>query len=418
MKKILLLIIFGLSLFAKDLTMEIVKEVGVKPTVAVEDASQMFSDNLNKKVFKMLIADLKVTSHFSVNDNYNRASFDSLFDSSRYKNSSLIVRYEISFDFYGSLLAKVKLYDTKLSELGFQKIYKIKDVKKYPFLVHKIACDINDYIKAPSVDWMRRFVIFSKYTTPREAEIVISDYTLTYQKSVVKGGLNIFPKWADKDQKTFYYTSYEDRPTLYKVNLYTGKRTKIISSEGMVVCSDVSQDGTKLLITMAPHNQPDIYLYDLKRKKLTRITHYSGIDVNGNFVDKEKRVVFVSDRLGYPTIFAKTIGKDGVERVVFHGKNNSSCSAYGHYIVYSSRETDNEFGSNIFNLYLISTKSDYIRRLTANGVNQFPRFSIDGESILYIKHFKNQSALGIIRLNYNKSYLYPLKVGKIQSIDW
>ena len=122
--------------------------------------------------------------------------------------------------------------------------------------------------------------------------------------------------------------------------------------------------------------------------------------------------------MGYPNIFAKSIEGSAVERLVYHGKNNSSCSAYGHYIVYSSRETDNEFGKNIFNLYLISTKSDYIRRLTATGVNQFPRFSIDGETILYIKHLKNQSALGIIRLNYNKSYLYPLKVGKIQSIDW
>jgi len=102
---------------------------------------------------------------------------------------------------------------------------------------------------------------------------------------------------------------------------------------------------------------------------------------------------------------------------VYHGKNNSQCSTFGDYIVYASRETDNEFGNNIFNLYLMSTYSDYVRRLTTNGRNQFPKFSSDGESILFIKNDK-KSSLGIIRLNYNKSFLFPLKSGKLQSIDW
>ncbi len=418
MRSVLLLIFFSVALFSKDLTMEIIKEVEKKPLISVEDASAAFSDSLNKKFFKLLVADLKVTSHFNVDERYSSAIFDTSFDFTKYPNNDLIVRFELTFDDFGNLLSRVKLFNIKTSEIAFQKTYKINDIKRYPFLAHKIACDINDYIGAPPVDWMRRFVIFSRYTSAKNAEIVVSDYTLTYQKTVIKGGLNVFPKWGDKNQRTFYYTSYERKPTLYRVNLYTGERKKILSSEGMMVCSDVSKDGKKLLVTMAPNYQPDIYVYDLKTKRLKRVTRYPGIDVNGNFIENDKRVVFISDRLGYPNIFAKSIESSAVERLVYHGKNHSSCSAFGHYIVYSSRETDNEFGKNVFNLYLISTKSDYIRRLTATGVNQFPRFSVDGETILYIKHLKNQSALGIIRLNYNKSYLYPLKVGKIQSIDW
>jgi TolB protein len=37
---------------------------------------------------------------------------------------------------------------------------------------------------------------------------------------------------------------------------------------------------------------------------------------------------------------------------------------------------------------------------------------------LFIKNYKGKSYLGIIRLNYNKSFLFPLKSGKLQSIDW
>ncbi|HIE35264.1 MAG TPA: Tol-Pal system protein TolB [Campylobacterales bacterium] len=398
--------------------MEIVKEVEKNPSISVEDASASFSDFLNKKFFKLLIADLKVTSHFNVDERYKIALFDSSFDILEDENINLIVRFKLDIDEFGNLLCRVKLFDIKKSEIAFLKTYRIKDIKRYPFLAHRVVTDINDYIGAPPVDWMRRYIIFSRYTSPKNAEIVVGDYTLTYQKTIIKGGLNIFPKWGDKDQKIFYYTSYEKKPTLYMVNLYSGERKKVLSSDGMLICSDVSKDGNKLLITMAPNYQPDIYIFDLKTKKLKRVTYYLGIDVNGNFIENDNRVVFISDRLGYPNIFAKSINDKGVERLVYHGKNHSSCSSFGNFIVYSSRESDNEFGKNIFNLYLISTKSDYIRRLTATGVNLFPRFSNSGDTILFIKHLKNESAIGIIRLNYNKSYLYPLKSGKIQSIDW
>jgi TolB protein len=139
--------------------------------------------------------------------------------------------------------------------------------------------------------------------------------------------------------------------------------------------------------------------------------------VGGSFIENDTKIVFVSDRLKYPNIFAKKIGQRGVERLIYHGKNNSQSSTHGDYIVYSSRETDNEFGDNVFNLYLMSTYSDYVRRLTTSGRNQFPKFSSNGESILFIKN-DTKSYLGIIRLNYNKSFLFPLKSGKLQSIDW
>lgn len=186
----------------------------------------------------------------------------------------------------------------------------------------------------------------------------------------------------------------------------------------MMVCSDVSRDGTKLLVTMAPNDQPDIYLMDLKNHTKKRLTSYRGIDVSGNFVDNEQKMVFISERLGYPNIFAKSISGGSVEQMVYHGKNNSSCSTFGKYIVYSSRERISSFGNSTFNLYLISTETDYIRKLTTSGKNIFPRFGDDGETILFIKYLKNETALGVLRLNANKSFLFPLHAGKIQSIDW
>ncbi len=421
-KKLLLLLFVAYSLFAYDATVEIVKKLDTLPKIAVQDASDNGEDiYLRKKFYKLLVGDLRVSAHFRPLDKYLTSSYDGGVGENFLSKESvdLILRFRLVTS-GNSLIANVKLINASSGEVRNETNYKMENRKRFPFLAHRIIVSTNDLIGAPSIKWMEQFVLFAKYTGKRESEVVVSDYTLSFQKTIVKGGLNIFPKWANKLQDAFYYTSYSGYlPTLYRVDLNSGERRKIITGKGMLVCSDVSDDGEKLLLTMAPQDQADIFLYDLKFKQLERMTKYSGIDVNGNFIDNDKKIIFVSDRLGYPNIFSKNINGNGsVEQMVYHGKNNNSVSAIDNYIVYSSREGDSEFGNNVFNLYLISTKTDYIRQLTASGKNLYPRFAKDKDTILFIKHYKNQSSLGVVRLNANKSFLFPLKVGKIQSIDW
>ncbi len=424
MKKILLVLIVScLTLFAFDATIDIVKKGNKLPKIVVQDATDnSFADKyIEKKIYKLLVGDLKISANFIVDDRYIKTTYEGDYKENFQSNimPDLIARFKLEKQ-DNTLIGYMKLINAKNGSAIMQNIYKISNKNRYPFLAHKMIIDINNKLGAPSIDWMQRFVVFAKYTGKKKSDIVISDYTLSYQKTIVTGGLNIFPKWANQNQDAFYYSSYNGRtPVLYKVDLKKGKRYKIISSKGMLVCSDVSKDGNRLVLTMAPNDQPDIYIYDLQTKKLERITKFKGIDVSGNFIDNETRIAFVSDRLGYPNIFAKRPHLYApVEQLVYQGKNNNSFSAYENYLVFSRREGDSEFGKNSFNLYLISTKTEYIRQLTATGKNYFPRFANKGETIMFIKNYKRQSALGIIRLYSNKSFLFPLKVGRIQSLDW
>ena len=420
-KKIIVLLLLTIISFAADATVEIVKKIDVLPKIAIQDASPNNVDSeFRKSFFKLLAGDLRVSSHFRVEDDYLRSSYEGgpienfLSD----KKVDLILRFSLDQN-SNNAVSNVKLINARTGVTSFEKAYSIPDKKRYPFLAHKISVDINDQIGAPSISWMEQSVVFAKYTEAKKSEIVIADYTLSYQKMMVTGGLNTFPKWANKEQSAFYYTSYSGvEPTIYKLDLKDGSRRSVISGSGMIVCSDVSQDGNKLLLTMAPKDQTDIYLYDVRTRKIEKITDYSGIDVNGNFIDNDKRIVFISDRLGYPNVFAQNINDKNVEQMVYHGKNNNSASAFDNYIVYSSRESKSEFGGSTFNLYLISTKTDNLRQLTATGENLYPRFSKDPDTIMFIKQYQNQSSLGIIRLNANKTYHFALKTGKLQSIDW
>ncbi len=422
MKKFIILILcFFNVLFAVDAKLEIVKKANSLPKIAVSIALDNKDLNFVSNVKGIIENDLKVSGHFEVISTNILSSFNDRPNLITLKNQEidLYLNIESQVSSFGEFIINTKLYDINSKSLVLNKTFSTKYKNRYPFLGHRIAISINDYLKAPSIEWMDKFVIFSVYKDSRKADIIIADYTLTFQQKIVSGGLNIFPKWANKKQDSFYYTTYNNNiPTLIKTNIYTGKKEVLMKSEGMLVASDVSEDESKLLVTASPDGHADIYLFDLKTKTKQRLTTYKGIDVGGHFVENDKKVIFVSDRLGHPNIFAKTIGNRGVQRLVYHGTNNSSATTYKNYIVYSSRDAINEFNERTFNLYLISTKSDYLRRLTTTGLNQFPKFSSDGESILHLKTFKNKSYIGIIRLNYDKSFTFPLKNGKIQSIDW
>lgn len=415
--KILYVLLLVVTLgFGSDATIEVIKKVESLPSLAVEDSSISYPETYKLKFFKTLVADLNVISLFNVDRHYRETFYNNTEVVYENKDMDYVLRYKMFEDDKGALNIDVKLLQNDVVVLI--KKYKVSNNELYMFVSHTIAYDINDFMGAPSVDWMKRKVIFSKIVRPQESEIVIADYTLSFQRTIVKGGLNVFPKWANDRQNSFYYTSLSgNTPTLKYVDITTGEVYNIISSDGMMVCSDVNKDGSKLLLTMAPKGQPDIYLYNVASKKYRRITRYGGIDVNGQFLSDDK-IAFISDRLGYPNIFSKKIGSALVEQMVYYGNSNSSCSAHNEYIVYKARESSNQFSKNTFNLHLISTKSDFIRRLTATGNNEYPRFSKDGDAIIFIKNYKAQSSIGIIRLNYNKNYLFPLNSGRIQSLDW
>ena len=290
----LLLLLLSLNLFAVDATLRIEKDVEQRSRIALEDASP----SVNEKFFKILLSDLKISGHFLADSKHHRGDLDSNFIAPALKSKEYVLRYALTQGSGTKLI--IRLLKASDGTQVFKKSYSIPTTSKAPFLAHKAIYDINKVLNYPDISWINRYVVFSRYTTPRQSEIILADYTFNYKKVVIRGGLNLFPKWADAKQKSFYYTSYAGViPTLYKLNIYSGSKQRIISSEGMLVCSDVNKNGSKLLLTMAPQGQADIYEVSSSGGSKKRITSFNGIDVNGRYVDNESSIVFVSNRLGY-----------------------------------------------------------------------------------------------------------------------
>jgi TolB protein len=410
---LLLINFMSSSLFAVDATLKIEKDVEERARIAIIDGSS----NEDSRVFNIFLSDLKISGHFLPDTTHHVGDVKSNFIVPALKSQEYIIKYTMSQQGKTSLF--VRLIKASDGVELFKKSYAISSSKKMPFLVHKAVSDINKVLNYPDISWINRYVVYAVYTTSGRSEIRLADYTFNYQKTIIKGGLNLFPKWADTKQRAVYYTSFRGVvPTLYKLNIYNGTKQKIISSEGMMVCSDVSKDGSKLLLTMAPEGQADIFELNLATRAKKRVTNFKGIDVNGRYVEDESKIVFVSNRLGYANVFKKSIHSAATSQVVYHGRNNNACDAHGDKIVYTSRESTNTFGGNTFNLYLASSTSSDTRPLTTTGANQFPRFSSDGSVILYLKQKEGSTSIGYTNLTSYQSLLFPFTDKKVQAIDW
>ncbi len=389
MKKIIGILLIAISLFAKEIV--ITKYINNKPDIIVNFSGP-------KTVKKILKMDFTVLDHFNVTYENNDS-----------KDINATMKFDIN---YNKSKRMLKVNYIQQNNIVLKKEYKSNTYAYFPFLVHYAVYDINKYFSMPSAKFLIRKVVYSILDAPKESSIYLSDYSLSYKKLLISGGLNIFPKWANKNQSAIYFTKYQRLPTLYKFNIYTGKLTKILSSQGLLIVSDVNPK-KGILLSIAPNGMPDVYLY--KNKKLTKITDYSGIDVNGKFWGD--KIVFVSNRYGIPCVFQKNINSGVVTRVLYHGKNQVGVDAFGNYLVISTRESNNAFNANTFNLFLINKNDDSIKRLTFGGQNMFPNFSVDGNSIMFIKQKNFYSKIGIIRLNENKIFYYRLpKI--LQSFDW
>jgi len=407
----LLLFVLTLNLFSFDAVLNIEIDVESKTTLSlIEDSTTAGSTVNHSKMFTTLLNDLQMSGHFIVDKQLRRGNFNDALVPVELHDREYVLKYK--YNASGTTL-NIQLVRVADAFVMFSNNYSVNAIARYPFLAHNAIVEINKVLGYEDISWMKRNILFSKYTGSSKSEIWIADYTLSYSSVILRGGLNLFPKWANANQSAFYYTSYNNLlPTLYRVEMNTGARKKVISSEGMLVASDVSRDGSRVLLTMAPNGQPDIYEMNIRNGSKKRLTSFTGIDVNGKYIGDESQIAFVSNRIGKANIYTKAIGSRSISRAAHYGNNNSSCDASGQNLLYSVKEG----GST--NIYLGSVSSSYVRPLTSNGRNSLPRFSTDGKVILYIKQNGGRNSIGYMNLATKQSALFSMQSGKIQSIDW
>jgi len=166
-KQIVIWLLLTSYLFALDATMEIIKNKSTLPTIsyAISTDTQI-EDNLDSKVLALVKKDLLVSGHFNNNDINVDNNYENIADYKTLKTNGIDLYLVLQLKKNpqdNSVVVNTKLYDVNANSLVLSKSYITSSIVRYPFLSHKIAIDINKYLKAPSIEWMDKFIIFSRY---------------------------------------------------------------------------------------------------------------------------------------------------------------------------------------------------------------------------------------------------------------
>ena len=138
----------------------------------------------------------------------------------------------------------------------------------------------------------------------------------------------------------------------------------------------------------------DIFLISGKGKMIKPIVEGWGIDVSPNFSPDGKKMAFVSSRGGSPQIYIKDLDKNKISRLTFEGRYNTSpsWSSTGEYIAYVG--LTKEHGINI---YRIKPDGSDLRQLTMeNGDNEDPSWSPDGSLIAFSSSRKGKHKIFVM----------------------
>jgi len=106
---------------------------------------------------------------------------------------------------------EANLYDVSKNKKILSKKYIVSKQDRYPFLSHKLVVDVGEELDINDLQWMQKFVIFSKYVGKKKSNIYIADYSLTFVQPVISGGLKSFSKVENKKNKKSFYTKISNK---------------------------------------------------------------------------------------------------------------------------------------------------------------------------------------------------------------
>ncbi|OQY02085.1 MAG: Tol-Pal system beta propeller repeat protein TolB [Desulfobacteraceae bacterium 4572_130] len=272
---------------------------------------------------------------------------------------------------------ELRLFDTFKENFILGKIYTgaKSDIR---IMVHRFCSEISYYLTGEKGIFNSKLVFIS--TVKKNKEIFISDFDgynpkqITHHKSIT-----LSPSWSSDGQFVAYTSYVKGNPDIYIQNLKKQKISRI-GFKGVNITPDWVPNKLVLAACLSYSGDHEIYLLTIKGKIIKRITNNWGIDISPEFSPDGKKIAFVSKRSGTPQIYIKDLDTNQVKRITFNGNYNTSpaWSLDGNRLAYIG------VGKAHNNIYVIGTDGSQCIQLTNNaGNNEDPAWSSDSNLITF-----------------------------------
>ena len=348
------------------------------------------------------------------------------------------IREEINFDLYSLKDAVILGKINKVSDTTYDLYIYIYDIASEKALYQKkilisdsgfrkVAHYLSDKIYEILLDAEGSYSTSLAYVEVKKNnsgesiyDLQISDSDGFNPQTVVRSSNPISsPAWSP-DQKQIAYIQFINNQAEAFITYPFKKNNpiKLPRFDGITSEPSWHPNGESLLLTLSKNGNQDIYSYGLKSKTLERITVHESIDTEANYSPDGRNVVFMSKRSGKEQIYIKNLESKALFSVPIKGNINSNSDP-----VFSPDGTKialiHKMGGES-RLALFDIKSNKLKILTKNKLDNSPSFSPSGEWILFstTRQNSNSKILSIISLPTNQIVELMLKDGSATEPTW
>ena len=319
--------------------------------------------------------------------------------------------------------ARYEIFDTrKKSKIRSSKVYGVTNNVRQ--LSHYVSDGIYEAITGIQGVASTKILYISQSSDPDVSyRLYVADADGANKQLLVKSPEPIIsPAWSP-DSKQVAYVSFETgTANVYIQNISTGERQSIIKkrcttciANDQISSPSWSPDGRYLSLTLYQDGNAEIYIYNLQKKNLTRLTNHYSIDTESKWSPDGRKLMFTSGRSGSPQLYELDLRKlnKKPKRLTFEGNYNAKGSYLpsGEGIVFVHRSFDK------FQIAIKYFEDNFIIPLTDARMDESPSVSPNGNVIIYAISEKNNDILAGVTLSGAKFRL-PSAKGQVREPAW
>jgi TolB protein len=327
-------------------------------------------------VFRQTLeADLKASGWFNL-EGSGRAEF-SLIGEAALSRAGLEVRCEA--------------YNVANREKLLGKTYKTTE-RETRQLAHQVADDIVLALTGRKGIASTRILLVGNRTGKKEVYLCDADGH-NLRQLTRDNTISMAPKWS-WDGSRFVYTSFRSRfPDVYLVNLDTGDRKCIANYPGLNSSAAFAPDGRAVALILSKDGNPELYIKDLSRGGLTRLTNTSrAAEASPAWSPDGRQIVFVSDRSGSPQLYVMDRSGGEPRRLTSRGSQNvdPDWGANG-YIAYCS------YIGGRYQIFVMNPATMDFKQVTREDADyEDPSWAPDGRHIVCTRTLNYRSRIFVI----------------------
>ena len=223
------------------------------------------------------------------------------------------------------------------------------------------------------------------------------------------------PAWSKDQQKLAYVSFKNNRSEVFVMTPFMKTvPIKLPKFDGIASSPTWHPSGESIALTISKEGNKDIYLYNLKSKKLERLTKNISIDTEASFSPDGNKIAFTSNRTGQVQVYIKDLKSGKISRATFEGSYNAKP-------VFSPDGKDlaliHRVGKD-YRLALLDIASRNLTVLTQNKSDESPFFAPNGGMIIFSTNRDNKGILSIISLHSNQIVELMQQEGEVREPSW